>query len=91
MLPVVATLKRTARQILVYTVLLVAVTVLFAAVGHMGPLYLASALILGAVFLAYAVRLERRATPRGAMALFKYSISYLTLLFAAMAGDVLFH
>jgi protoheme IX farnesyltransferase len=89
MLPVVATLKRTARQILVYTVLLVAVTLLFAAVGHMGVLYVVSAAVLGAGFLVYAVRLHQRATPRAAMRLFQYSITYLTLLFAAMAGDVL--
>jgi protoheme IX farnesyltransferase len=89
MLPVVATFKRTASQILAYTVVLVAVTVLFAAVGHMGAVYLASALVLGAVFLVYAVRLRQLATPKAAMRLFQYSITYLTLLFAAMAGDVL--
>jgi protoheme IX farnesyltransferase len=89
MMPVVATLKRTAGQIVIYTVLLVAVSVLFAAVGHMGVLYLVSALLLGAVFLLYAVRLRQQATPRAAMKLFTYSITYLTLLFAAMAGDVL--
>jgi protoheme IX farnesyltransferase len=89
MLPVVATLKRTARQILVYTVLLVAITLVFAAVGHMGVLYTVSAAVLGAVFLGYAVRLRQAATPKAAMRLFQYSITYLTLLFAAMAGDVL--
>jgi protoheme IX farnesyltransferase len=89
MLPVVATFARTARQILLYTVLLVAVTVLFSAVGHMGPLYLVAALVLGALFLVHAVRLRREETPRAAMALFRYSITYLTLLFVAMAGDVL--
>jgi protoheme IX farnesyltransferase len=89
MMPVVNTLKRTAGQIVVYTVLLVAVTILFAAVGHMGALYLASAIVLGAVFLVYAVRLRQLATPKAAMRLFQYSITYLTLLFAAMAGDVL--
>ncbi len=89
MLPVVATLKRTARQIFVYTVLLVAVTLLFAAVGHMGLLYVVSAALLGALFVVYAVRLWQTATPKSAMRLFQYSITYLTLLFAAMAGDVL--
>jgi protoheme IX farnesyltransferase len=67
----------------------VAVTVLFSAVGHMGALYLAGALVLGAVFVAYAWRLQRTPTPASAMALFRYSITYLTLLFVAMAGDVL--
>ena len=89
MLPVVATLRRTAGQILAYTVLLVAVTVLFAAVGHMGALYLVGALVLGALFIVFAMRLRRDQSPRAAMALFRYSITYLTLLFVAMAGDVL--
>ena len=89
MLPVVASLGSTARRILVYTVLLVAVTVLFSAVGHMGALYLAGALVLGAVFVGYALHLVRTPTPASAMGLFRYSITYLTLLFVAMAGDVL--
>jgi protoheme IX farnesyltransferase len=89
MLPVVTTLARTASQILVYSVLLVAVTLLFAAVGHMGGLYLAAAVVLGALFLVHAGRLRQQATARAAMALFRYSITYLTLLFVAMAGDVL--
>ena len=89
MLPVVATLARTASRILVYSVLLVVVTLLFAAVGHMCALYLAAAVILGALFLVHAERLRRQATARAAMALFRYSITYLTLLFVAMAGDVL--
>jgi protoheme IX farnesyltransferase len=89
MLPVVATLRRTAGQILVYTVLLVAVTVLFAAVGHMGALYLAGAFVLGALFIVFALRLRQEQSERAAMALFRYSITYLSLLFVAMAGDVL--
>ena len=89
MLPVVATMARTASRILSYSVVLVALTVLFDWVGHMGALYLASALVLGAVFLAYAVRLRRQESAQAAMAMFRYSITYLTLLFAAMAGDVL--
>ncbi|HEY5026717.1 MAG TPA: heme o synthase [Acidimicrobiales bacterium] len=89
MLPVVATLRRTAQQILLYTVLLVAVTVVFAVVGHMGATYLAGALVLGALFIVFALRLRREQSPRAAMALFRYSITYLTLLFVAMAGDVL--
>jgi len=89
MLPVVATMERTARQILAYTVGLVAVSVLFAAVAHMGVLYLVSALALGAVFAHLALRLRKDQTPRAAMALFRYSITYLTVLFVAMAGDVL--
>jgi heme o synthase len=88
MLPVVATFKRTARQIVFYSVLLVAFTLLFAAVGHMGPVYVIAAAVLGVGFLASALRLLRQSSERAAMAMFRYSITYLTLLFAAMAADV---
>jgi len=94
MLPVVATMRRTTRSIFVYTVLLVAVTLVFSPVAHMGILYTAAAAVLGAVFLGMAGRLwirarGDRATDRDAMRLFGYSITYLTVLFVAMAGDVL--
>jgi heme o synthase len=88
MLPVVATFKRTARQIVLYSVLLVACTLFFAAVGHMGPVYIVAAALLGAGFVAMAIRLQRQTSERAAMAMFRYSITYLTLLFAAMAADV---
>jgi protoheme IX farnesyltransferase len=55
----------------------------------MGDLYLAAAVLLGAVFTAYAVRLRRDATPATAMRVFTWSISYITLLFGAMALDQL--
>ncbi len=88
MLPVVATFKRTARQIVFYSVLLVACTLFFAVVGHMGIFYDVSAALLGAGFLLMAVRLQRQTSEKAAMAMFRYSITYLTLLFAAMAADV---
>jgi protoheme IX farnesyltransferase len=50
-----------------------------------------SASVLGVVFLALAVRLWRRATPKAAMQLFSYSITYLTLLFVLMAVDIFTH
>ena len=94
MLPVVATLERTTRQIVAYTAVLVAISLALASVADLGALYVAGAAVLGAVFLAMAVRLwwlaERdRATSREAMRLFGYSITYLTLLFVVMACDVL--
>jgi heme o synthase len=89
MLPVVATFSRTAGQILLYTALLVATSLVFVPVAHMGVVYLASAAVLGVLFLAFAVRLRRQQTSRAAMQLFQYSITYLTLLFLAMAVDVL--
>ncbi len=88
MLPVVATFQRTARQILLYTVLLVALTLVFAVVGHMGPLYVGTALVLGGAFIAYALRLRRRLDVPTALKTFKFSISYLSLLFVVMALDV---
>jgi len=89
MMPVVATIEHTASEIIVYTAALVATTLLFVPVAHMGLLYAAAAVVLGALFLVYAVRLHREGTPRAAIGLFRYSITYLTLLFVAMAADVL--
>jgi heme o synthase len=89
MLPAVATFARTAREILIYSVLLVGVTLLLAPVASLGVIYLASASFLGLVFVGLAARLRWRATPKAAMQLFSYSITYLTLLFVLMAVDIL--
>jgi protoheme IX farnesyltransferase len=88
MLPAVATFKRTAREILIYSVLLLVVTLLLAPVASLGLIYRVAAVLLGLVFVAMAVRLQRRATPKAAMQLFGYSITYLTLLFVFMAVDI---
>lgn len=88
MLPAVATFKRTAREILVYTVLLVGVSLVLTPVAKLGIVYTISAIVLGLVFVALAVRLWRVETPKAAMQLFSYSITYLTLLFIVMALDV---
>jgi protoheme IX farnesyltransferase len=88
MLPVVKGERETARQIVLYSLGLVAVTVLPWAWGTVGLLYLASALALGAVFVWLAERLRRDTTPRRAMLLFHFSLLYLALLFAAMALDL---
>jgi protoheme IX farnesyltransferase len=88
MLPAVATFKRTAREILFYSVLLVAVSLLLAAVATLGVIYVVSASVLGLVFVAMAVRLLLKQTPKAAMQLFSYSITYLTLLFVFMAVDI---
>jgi heme o synthase len=88
MLPVVKGDRETARQIVLYSVALVAVTLLPWAWGTVGLLYLASALALGSVFVGLAERLRRENTPRRAMVLFHYSLLYLALLFAAMALDL---
>jgi protoheme IX farnesyltransferase len=87
MLPVVRGDRETARQIVVYSVGLVAVTLIPWAYGSAGLLYLASALALGAVFLWLAERLRRDLAPRRAAILFHYSLLYLALLFVALALD----
>jgi protoheme IX farnesyltransferase len=89
MLPVVASLHTTAVRILLYTLVLWGLTVLFAPVAGMGAVYIVAAVVLGAVFTWYAVRLLRDSTPQVAMRMFTWSISYITLLFGAMAVDQL--
>jgi protoheme IX farnesyltransferase len=88
MLPVVRGEAETRRQISLYTMLLVAVTLLPAAGGLFGGIYLAAAAALGAAFLAGALRLGRRADRRSALRLYLFSLLYLALLFCAMVADV---
>ena len=87
MLPVVKGLTETARQILLYSIALVLITLVFGPVGRLGAIYLSAALVLGGIFVGYAVRLVRSTSEETAMRLFRYSISYLGLLFLAMAVD----
>jgi protoheme IX farnesyltransferase len=93
MLPVVRGTAETTRQIFLYTVLLVAVSLIFFAVARMGLVYLVAALVLGAAFLWQSGRLAREGTvdgtAAGAIRLYKFSITYLTLLFLAVAVDAL--
>jgi heme o synthase len=86
MLPVVRGDQAAARQILVYSVGLVAVTALPAVAGIAGLFYLAVAAAAGAWFVWLAWRLERDPAPRRAGALFHYSMVYLAVLFVAMAA-----
>ena len=87
MLPVVRGDRATARQIVAYSFVLVAVTLLPWAWGGAGPLYVVCALALGAVFVWLAEQLRRDTSPRRAVVLFHYSLLYLALLFAALAVD----
>jgi protoheme IX farnesyltransferase len=90
MLPVVRGEAETARQIVLYTILLVAVSLLLFPAAQMGVIYLVSALGLGAGFVWYSLRVLRDVSDgRAAIRLFRFSISYLTLLFAAVAADSL--
>jgi protoheme IX farnesyltransferase len=87
MMPVVLGEKETKRQILLYTLLLIAVTLVLFSTRTMGLIYLVSALSLGAGFLYLAVRVLRDETKRWARTLFWYSNCYLALLFALMVID----
>jgi heme o synthase len=93
MLPVVRGAAETTRQIFLYTILLVAISLIFFAVARMGLIYLVAAVVMGALFLWQAGRLARtvtvEGTTAGAIRLYKFSISYLTILFAAVAADAL--
>jgi len=88
MLPVVRGDRETTRQIVLYALVLVAVTAAPVATGTFGWGYLAAALALGAVFVALAVALRRSLTRAHASRLFHYSLLYLAALFVAMAVDV---
>jgi len=87
MLPSVVSLEKTASRIVVYTLVLWALTLLFSPVAGMGHLYLGAAIVLGAIFTAMTLELRRNPSTQRAMKVFTYSITYITLLFGAMALD----
>jgi protoheme IX farnesyltransferase len=87
MLPVVRGETETRRQILLYSVLLYAVTQLPFCAGGFGTIYLIASLILGGAFIGGAVLLQRRADRRSALKLYLFSLLYLALLFCAMVVD----
>ena len=88
MLPAVVPMHTTSVQMLRWTVLLVAISLSLTPVASMGWIYTGSALVLGAIFLAMCDRLRRHPSSQLSMKVFAYSISYVTLLFGAMALDV---
>ena len=87
MLPVTHGDRYTRLHVLLYTLILLAVSILPYATRMSGVLYLACALALGGVFTAYAVRLNLAYSDRLARRTFRYSIVYLAVLFAALLGD----
>jgi protoheme IX farnesyltransferase len=89
MMPVVYGRTETSRHILLYSLLLLAMCLVLFSVARMGFIYLSAALVLNALFIAGALRLRRDPTTTRAWSLFRYSISYLALLFGAMAADQL--
>ena len=87
MLPVVVGEERTAQNIFMYSLALVALTLLFSATDAVGLVYLAAAAALGAVFIIFAWNLKREHTVRKARHLYLFSLLYLALLFAVMLAD----
>ncbi len=87
MMPVVHGETETRRQIVLYTVLLVVLTLLPVGFGLFGAIYAVAALALGGVFLWHSVRLQRLAERRAALRTYLYSLLYLALLFVAMVLD----
>jgi len=87
MLPVVRGPDETRRQILLYSLVLFGASLLLVPVARMGPIYLATAVVLGGWFVWRALRLWWRTSPAESMRLFRFSIVYLGLLFASVAAD----
>jgi len=87
MLPVVAGSAETRRQILLYTLLMLALTIMPTPLQMFGIAYLLMAIGLGALFLRYVIRLLREDTTAAAWGLYKFSLLYLALLFGAMVVD----
>jgi heme o synthase len=87
MLPVTHGRRYTQLQVLLYTLILFGVSLLPYAIRMSGAIYLVAAILLGAVFLGYALRLYRSYSDRLAQQTFAYSIVYLAALFAALLVD----
>ena len=91
MLPVVKGTAVAVRQILLYSIVVLAVSLTLPLVTPMTPLYPVTAAILGLLFVLSAERLRRDPSPERAIKLFMFSNTYLALLFAAVAVDTLLH
>ncbi len=89
MMPVTHGVRETTRQIALYSVLMVCLSLIFFASAHMGLVYLSGAVLLGGLFLFHAFAMWREGTDRRAVRLYKFSITYLTALFALIALDAL--
>ncbi|HYN89503.1 MAG TPA: heme o synthase [Ardenticatenaceae bacterium] len=87
MLPVVHGEAETRRQIALYSLLMIALTLVLVPFGMMGLLYFVAALVLGVIWMLYVHRIWRAATPDAPWGLYKYSLLYLALLFVAMVID----
>jgi protoheme IX farnesyltransferase len=89
MMPVVYGRRETARHILLYSILMFTMCLIFFSLARLGMLYLTAAVVLNGVFMIKAVRVYREPTTEVAWGLFRYSLVFLALLFAAMAADQL--
>jgi heme o synthase len=89
MLPVVAPLRKAAKQMVGYTAALVVTTLVLIPIGDLGWLYAVAAVVLGAMFLAGTILLVGNPTAAASMRVFTFSITYVTLLFGALTLDVL--
>jgi protoheme IX farnesyltransferase len=89
MLPVVRGPQETRKQILLYSLVLFGTSLLLVPVASMGLVYVGAAIVLGGWFVWRALRLWRGTSPAESMRLFRFSIVYLALLFAAVAADAL--
>jgi heme o synthase len=89
MLPSVASYRDTTTKMLAYSIVVVALTLVFGWTAGLGLLYTASAVVLGAAFLWMCVDVMRTESPAKAIRLFTFSITYITLLFGVMAADVI--
>ena len=87
MLPVTHGTRFAALHILLYTIIMFLVTLLPFATRMSGPLYLAGAVLLGSVFIYWAIEIVRGQNDRAPMETFKYSITYLLMLFVIMLAD----
>jgi protoheme IX farnesyltransferase len=91
MLPAVETAEVTTHKMVGYTIAMVACTLVLAPVAHLGLIYIGTAVVAGGLFLWSTVDLGKNPTPQRSMRVFGFSITYVTLLFAAMTIDVLVH
>lgn len=89
MLPVVAGVRETKKSILLYTVLMLALTSMFYATGAVGLIYISASAIAGILFIYYAWRLWKNSDIQGAKGLYLYSLLYLAILFTAIIVDSL--
>lgn len=89
MLPVVETQSKVVAAMVRYTIALIICSLVLIPVGDLGWIYGVSAALLGGAFLAGTIALGRSATPSASMRLFSFSISYISILFVALAVDVL--